>query len=171
MHWARYCAACGVPGIRCTDGRRFDCAQCGFQYYQNVATAVSAVLRHQGQVAWLVRAREPGLGLLDLPGGFVDPDEDMEAALARELREELALEVGRGRYLFSAPNRYPYAGVLYRTLDAYFEFELGARPQVSLNDEARSLRWLPPSAVRPEMLAFDSLRTALPQLQALEHSA
>ncbi len=169
MHWARYCAGCGAPGIGCTDGRRLDCARCGFEFYQNVATAVSAVLRHQGQIAWLVRAREPGLGLLDLPGGFVEPDEDLEAALARELREELALDVGRGRYLFSAPNHYPYAGVRYHTLDAYFAFELGTRPQVSLNDEARALRWLSPHEVQPDSLAFDSLRTALPQLQALEN--
>lgn len=170
MSWARYCAACGAPGIACTDGRRFDCARCGFEFYQNVATAVSAVLRCQGQIAWLVRAREPGLGLLDLPGGFVDPNEDLETALARELREELGLEVGRGRYLFSAPNRYHYAGVDYRTLDAYFVFELASRPPVSLNDEAQALRWLPPAAVHAAMLAFDSLRTALPYLLALETS-
>jgi len=168
MHWARYCAACGATGILVTAGRRLDCASCGFEFYQNVATAVSAVLRYQGEVAWLVRAREPGRGLLDLPGGFVDPDEALEAALSRELREELGLEVGPGRYLFSAPNHYPYAGIEYCTVDAYFAFELGVRPQVSLNDEAQALRWLSPGAVRPEMLAFDSLRAALPQLQQLE---
>lgn len=170
MHWARYCAACGASGISVTAGRRLDCAACGFEFYQNVATAVSAVLRCDGEVAWLVRAREPGCGLLDLPGGFVDPDEALEAALARELREELGLEVGPGRYLFSAPNHYPYAGIDYCTVDAYFAFELGTRPRVLLNDEAQALRWLPPGAVQPEMLAFDSLRSALPQLQRLEIS-
>jgi len=120
-------------------------------------------------VLWLRRAKAPGLGLLDLPGGFVDPDEDLEAAITRELREELGLRVGNGRYLFSAPNRYDYAGVTYRTLDAYFEFELASLPTVTLNDEAQALAWLPPLEVTPTMLAFDSLRAALPRLQALEN--
>jgi len=77
--------------------------------------------------------------------------------------------VGAGRYLFSAPNRYDYAGVTYRTLDAYFEFELAALPAVTLKDEAQALMWLPPLEVTPAMLAFDSLRAALPRLQALEN--
>jgi len=169
MDWARHCARCGQSARFCAETRHLDCPHCGFELFLNVASAVSAVLRHQGHVLWLRRAKAPGLGLLDLPGGFVDPDEDLEAAITRELREELGLRVGNGRYLFSAPNRYDYAGVAYRTLDAYFEFELASLPTVTLNDEAQALAWLPPLEVTPMMLAFDSLRAALPRLQALEN--
>lgn len=169
MDWARHCARCGLAAAFGAESRRVSCPHCGFELFLNVASAVSAVLRHQGQVLWLRRAKAPGLGLLDLPGGFVDPDEDLEVAIARELQEELGLKVGAGRYLFSAPNRYDYGGVTYRTLDAYFEFELAALPAVTLNDEAQALMWLPPLEVTPAMLAFDSLRAALPRLQALEN--
>ena len=169
MDWARHCARCGQPATRCGERRRIDCPHCGFQLFLNVASAVSAVLRYQGRVLWLRRAKAPGLGLLDLPGGFVDPDEDLESAIQRELQEELGLTASDGRYLFSAPNCYDYAGVTYRTLDAYFEFELASPPAVTPNEEAQDLLWLPAREVTPAMLAFDSLRAALPRLQALEN--
>ena len=47
----------------------------------------------QDEVLVAVRARNPGKGLLDLPGGFVDPGESLEVALYRELQEELGFDM------------------------------------------------------------------------------
>ena len=52
------------------------------------------------------------------------PGETAEEALAREIREEVGLEVTAMRYLGSWPNVYEYGGVRYRTLD--FGFACGA---------------------------------------------
>jgi mutator protein MutT len=45
-------------------------------------------------------------GLWELPGGKVEPDEAREACLARELREELAIEVEVGPCLKSVDHDY-----------------------------------------------------------------
>ena len=40
-----------------------------------------------------LRAEDPGKNLLDLPGGFVDKNENFEKAAMREVKEELNIEL------------------------------------------------------------------------------
>ena len=59
-----------------------------------VTVAAAALVDGEGRV--LVQQRLPGKPMADLwefPGGKVEPGETPEAALIRELREELAIEV------------------------------------------------------------------------------
>jgi len=50
------------------------------------------VILHDGQVA-LIHRQRPGGDQYSLPGGIVHADEEVPAALARELNEELGLDV------------------------------------------------------------------------------
>jgi ADP-ribose pyrophosphatase len=68
----------------------------------------------------LVRARDPGKGLLGMPGGFVDPEESGEEALHREVFEEVGVKITNTRYLMTAPNRYLYQGVQIPVVDLFF---------------------------------------------------
>ncbi len=59
-----------------------------------VEVAVGVLIRDDG--AFLLTSRPPGkvyAGSWEFPGGKVEPGESIEAALARELHEELGLEV------------------------------------------------------------------------------
>ncbi len=135
------------------------CEACGFELYMNPAAAVAGVIVDgQGRMVVLVRGKEPGKGLWDLPGGFVDPGDTAEEALRREVREEVGLEVTTMRYLGSWPNTYKYGGVRYRTLDLGFACEAAeaqrARPMES---EVERVLLLPPEEVDLERFAFASV--------------
>ena len=59
-----------------------------------VYVAAAALINQDGLI--LLAQRPPGkamAGLWEFPGGKIEPDETPEAALIRELREELAIEV------------------------------------------------------------------------------
>ncbi len=55
--------------------------------------AVSALVRHEGRILLVRRGREPNLGLWAFPGGRLAGGETLEAAVARELREETGLTI------------------------------------------------------------------------------
>src|SRR6202050_4417622 len=55
--------------------------------------AVSAAIFRDGKVLIVRRARPPARGLYTLPGGGVEVGETLMEAVAREVREETALEI------------------------------------------------------------------------------
>lgn len=154
----RFCPSCGAESIRCEEEKRYECDACDFLFFKNSAAAVCCVIHEGGDVLVAVRGRDPGKSLWDFPGGFVDLGESAETALRRELREEIGYEPEQLEYLASAPNIYPYAGVVYHTLDICFEGFLAARPQVVAADDVADLFWVPLVNIDPERFAFASTR-------------
>ena len=74
---------------------------------------VAGVVRRDGQVMLCQRRPEVHNGLKwEFPGGKIEPGESPEAALARELREELDLQVQVGRVIDAVHHRYPDREVL-----------------------------------------------------------
>lgn len=160
----RFCPQCARPST-CTSPREFRCEPCGFRYFFNVAAAVGAFIVFDGELLLTRRAHAPAAGTLDLPGGFVDPDESLEGALARELHEELALTVASNelRYLFSLPNRYPFAGITYRTADCFYRIDYPTRPAVQARDDVSAVLWVAPDKIATHEIGLDSARAALAQ--------
>jgi ADP-ribose pyrophosphatase len=127
-----------------------------------VTAVVCIISRPSGEVALLVRAKDPGRGLLGLPGGFVDPGESADAAVVREVREEIGLEVTSLRYLGSFPNLYEYCGVEIPVTDLIFH--CGAADLDSLQidpDEIEAVEFRHPGADDLSRMAFDSNRRGL----------
>jgi mutator protein MutT len=162
----RFCPDCGEQTFRPESGKSWRCASCDFVLYQNTAAAVAAIILHQGEVLFVVRAHEPQAGKLDLPGGFVDNDETAEEALSRELAEELGLQVVGASYMASFPNTYPYAGIEYKTVDFIYLVALDERPPLRPADDVAGVRWIDAVDIPFEQVAFDSVRRALKYFQS-----
>ncbi|MFM4911128.1 NUDIX domain-containing protein [Aeromonas dhakensis] len=163
-----FCPRCGSGTLQQRSEKEFACG-CGFHYFQNVASAVMVALCWQDELLVAVRAREPGKGLLDLPGGFVDPGESLEEALVRELKEELGLDLAgeTPRYLGSYANVYPYDDVTYHTCDTVFLLELAHKPLVVAADDVAACEWRKLAGFAPAEFAFRSTGAAISQLQRL----
>lgn len=162
---ANFCPACGALALAAVDAKEFNCSDCGYRYFQNVAAAVAGVIQCRDEVLFAVRGREPAKGLLDFPGGFVDPDETLEQALLRELQEELAWRPSAPlRYLFSGFNSYLYAGVLYKTVDTFFHIEVADKPVFAVADDVDAVVWHKLDQLDPAALGFDVMRDAVKKL-------
>lgn len=119
------CPMCGSKKIINHNNRKWQCEDCGFDLYCNVAAAVGVIIKDkQNNVLFEVRAKEPRKGYAALPGGFVDFDESAEEAVVRECREEIGVEVSDAKFLCSYPNTYVYKNIEYKTCDLFFTADL-----------------------------------------------
>ena len=82
-----HCPKCGSLSFDFDGEKVYNCNKCQYQFFFNAASAVGAIIINEGRLLTGVRALDPAKGLLDLPGGFVDPGESLEEALLRELQE------------------------------------------------------------------------------------
>lgn len=157
-----HCPSCAQPTLALIGTHELRCP-CGFHYFHNVAAAVMVALCWQDEVLVAVRAREPGQGMWDLPGGFVDPDESLEQAVQRELHEELGWQPPPEsvRYLGSFPNTYRYDNITYKTCDTVFVVTLSDKPVLQAADDVAALYWVKRSELELERFAFPSTRNAI----------
>ena len=80
----RFCPVCGSSHFRDNDNKSKRCENCGFEYYINPSSAVAAFIQDsEKKLLVVIRAKEPGKGTIDLPGGFCDIGERLEQAIVR----------------------------------------------------------------------------------------
>lgn len=105
----------------------------------------AAVVEHDGQ--FLVTRRPAGVdleGCWEFPGGKCDAGEALGVCLARELREELDVDVRVGAEIFTTTHAYPERIVELH----FFRCDLGGEPRPQLGQEMRWVR-------RDELAALD----------------
>ena len=161
MKLFNYCPSCKSEEVSFDAIKKFHCRACSFTFFHNVAAAVAAVLEYGDQIVLIKRNKEPGKGKLDLPGGFVDPDESAEEAVRREVKEELSMNLGEIKYLGSYPNTYDYKGVTYKTCDLFFSTHIHTLPTFFDTREIEELVLIHPSEIIDEQIAFESTKTLL----------
>ncbi len=153
-----YCPGCGQKMPEGAVTNPLHCDRCGFTLYCNVAAAVCALITKGQKLLATVRRHPPAAGMLDLPGGFVDPDESAEEALARELQEELGVSMTGCRYFAACPNIYPCRGITYRTLDLAFVCQISATDTIRCADDVADIRWIEPAGVDYSLFGLESTR-------------
>jgi 8-oxo-dGTP diphosphatase len=125
--------------------------------HPSVTVDVVLVLRAgmERQVLLIRRRNPPFEGHWALPGGFVEPDEPLETAARREMREETGIEP---RFLeqlhtFGDPGRDPRGWTISVAYLAILDEEEGLALRPHAGSDAAEAGWFDLSA--PPPLAFD----------------
>lgn len=125
-----------------------------YQYPRPAVTADIVVLHHSAEgvkILLIERLNNPFAGCWALPGGFVDENEDLADAAARELQEETSLvNLDLHQFqAFGAPGRDPRGHTI---TVAYWG--IANNPELAhAGDDAKTLRWFSIDNLPP--LAFD----------------
>ncbi len=111
MDWDRshqFCGRCGTPTVVKSGERARQCPNCGQIHYPRIAPAVMALVQRRDQ---LLLARSPHFlpGMYSALAGFVEPGESLEQCLAREVKEEVGIEVANLRYFSSQSWPFPHS--------------------------------------------------------------
>lgn len=114
--WARthrFCGRCATPTEPSAGERGMRCPACGLVAYPRVAPAMITLVtrgdRGPEQEALLARGANFPVPMYSCLAGFVEPGEDLEGAVVREVREEVGLTVGNVRYQGSQPWPFPHS--------------------------------------------------------------
>ena len=103
----QFCGKCGAPLEASTSDLSQVCPQCGEHFYPQISPAViTAILDRDGRIL-LAHNRNFRPGIFSLVAGFVEAGESAEEAVAREIREEVDVEVSDIRYFGSQTWPFP----------------------------------------------------------------
>lgn len=157
-----FCPGCGSKGLSPDSEKSFACSRCGFRFFINCAAAAMAlILDSRNRLLVTRRKYDPAKGCLDLPGGFAEPGETIEQALAREIREELNLTVQRLSYFCAAANDYPFEGVIYPVADMAFVCEITDFSPMAIQDDVAEAFFVPIPELDPKAFGMASARCVI----------
>jgi NAD+ diphosphatase len=137
IHWevtSRHCPRCGEQAVRMEGEWGKRCPRCAYEHYPHLHPAVIVLVR-DGERVLLTRKSFWPKGRYGLVAGFVDAGESLEGAAAREVREEVGVEIRDLQYAGSQYWPFP-SQLMIGFLAAYAGGEL----RVS-RDELEDARW------------------------------
>lgn len=155
----RICPGCGADSFASNSEKSFECISCGMNLFINTAAAVAAIITDTSdRLLIAIRKENPAKGTWDLPGGFVDPGETAEQALARELKEELNLDASGFKYFGTFPNTYIFKDLKYSTLDIVFICKIESFKNIMASDDVESFYFCSLDELDPDRFGLESMK-------------
>lgn len=105
---ARYCGRCGNPTTSIDGGWSRHCVSCGQNLFPRTDPVV-IMLVTSGDQCVLARQSIFPEGMLSALAGFLEPGETIEAAVVREIDEEIGIRANNVHYLASQPWPFPHS--------------------------------------------------------------
>ena len=105
---SRFCGSCGGPNRDADTGELArKCPACGRMEFPRISPAVITLVTNDRGEALLAHNTKFTPGVYSIIAGFNEPGESLEDTVAREIKEEVNLEVEDIRYVRSQPWPFP----------------------------------------------------------------
>ncbi|MEK0082511.1 NAD(+) diphosphatase [Benzoatithermus flavus] len=137
-HWHRshrHCGWCGTATLAVQGGHARRCPGCGREHFPRTDPAVIVLVTH-GEQCLLARSPRFPPGMYSTLAGFVEPGESLEQTLAREVLEEVGVEIESAIYRGSQPWPFP------QSLMLGFRAQARSTRLVPDPEEIEDARWL-----------------------------
>jgi NAD+ diphosphatase len=105
-HTHQFCGQCGLPTEDAQEERAKVCSRCQLINYPRVSPAVIVAVTRKNKILLANNVRFK-YGYYSVLAGFVEPGENLEECVAREIREEVGISVKNIRYFASQPWPFP----------------------------------------------------------------
>ncbi|MDQ6671888.1 MAG: NAD(+) diphosphatase [Chloroflexota bacterium] len=142
-HTHRFCGRCGQPTVNAPAERAKLCPQCGLLSFPRLSPAV-IMLVQRGDEFLLARNTAFAGGFFSVLAGFVEPGESLEETVAREVHEEVGLEVSDIRYFGSQPWPFPHSLMIGFTAQY-------ASGEIRLQEEIAEAAWFARGVELPQL--------------------
>ena len=138
---ARCCGHCGGTTLVKDGGWRRKCWACGLEWFPRTDPVVIMLIT-DGERCLLAHEHRYGNKMYSTLAGFIEPGEDIEHAVRREVLEETNIQVGEVKYHSSQPWPFPHSlmlGCIGRALTTDITIDAG---------EIAEARWFSKADVR-----------------------
>jgi NAD+ diphosphatase len=108
--WRRdslFCGSCGTANTDAPEELARLCPACGRLEFPRISPAVIVIITNDDDKALLAHNKKFTNGVYSLIAGFNEAGESLESTVAREIREEVNIEVSDIRYIASQPWPFP----------------------------------------------------------------
>jgi NAD+ diphosphatase len=138
-----HCPRCGAPTVPAPGGHLTTCSADGTEHFPRLDPAVIMLVSDPDDRCLLARNATWPQRRMSVLAGFVEPGESCEHAVAREVFEETAIEVGQVSYLGSQPWPMP------RSLMLGFQAVAEAGQEITVDcEEIAEARWFTRAELR-----------------------
>ena len=165
-----FCRRCGTA-LTQINGHVYKCVNSHTLFLNASPASAIWLVNNDNEVLVIRRGIEPGIGMLDAPGGFVDGDsENFEQALAREISEEVGLtqdQYDTPSYLFSRIDPYKYGGETVSVMTNFYWARVHDDATITPMDDVESAEFIAFRNIDREKVYFESAKDSLNTLQNL----
>lgn len=160
-----FCRRCGHKTTKIADGM-YTCPNGHELFYKAYIGVNTVLLNSKDEVLIATRAKDPGKGTIDFPGGFIDLNETLEQTARREVLEETGIrpeDYTPLEFLHNGVESYPYQGEDMEVLGIFFWARMLREVEIRPQDDVEKLEWIAPEKITKDQIftGFESVWASL----------